>query len=73
MVEGNRIGTTDNGTGQLYNSKHGVFITGSSTSETSNNTIGGTAAGAGNLISGNLEDGVDIYGQARKATSCSKT
>jgi hypothetical protein len=28
----------------------------------SNNTIGGTEAGAGNLISGNLRDGVGMYG-----------
>ncbi len=62
VLEGNRIGTIAKGTGELYNSKSGVFITGSSTSITSGNTIGGTTTGAGNLISGNVDDGVDIYG-----------
>jgi hypothetical protein len=46
VVQGNRIGTDATGTRALPNS-YGVDIT------SSNNTLGGTAAGAGNLISGN--------------------
>jgi subtilisin-like proprotein convertase family protein len=55
MVQGNYIGTTADGMSALGNSGDGVRIQ----SEASNNSIGGTAAGAGNLISAN-RDGVDI-------------
>ena len=54
LVQGNRIGTDLTGTTALANSE-GVFI-----NDGSNNTIGGTVAGAGNLISGNSGNGVDI-------------
>jgi titin len=47
LVEGNLIGTNAAGTAGVGNA-YGVYIYGSV-----NNTIGGTAAGAGNLISGN--------------------
>jgi hypothetical protein len=47
LVQGNRIGTDFTGTEPLGNS------VGISISEAVNNTIGGTAANAGNLISGN--------------------
>src|SRR5262249_39954041 len=47
LVQGNRIGTDATGTKALANTEVGVFIL------TSNNTVGGTAAGAGNTISGN--------------------
>ena len=55
-VEGNRIGTDAAGTAALGNLA-GVWVFGGA----SNNDIGGTEAGAGNLISGNLGDGVAIY------------
>jgi hypothetical protein len=55
LVQGNRIGTNAAGTAALPNGFHGVTIAGGS-----NNTIGGTAAGAGNLISGNKFDGLVI-------------
>ena len=55
-IEGNYIGTDVNGTADLGNSYHGVYISG-----VPNNTIGGTAAGAGNVISGNNQSGVYIY------------
>ena len=54
-VAGNYIGTDVSGTIALANSL-GVYINGGA----SGNTIGGTAAGAGNVISGNSGDGVDI-------------
>lgn len=54
IVQGNYIGTNTTGTGSQKNSQSGVSIC------ASNTTIGGSAAGAGNLISGNLEDGVSF-------------
>ena len=56
VVQGNLIGTKADGTTALANGL-GVFVTG-----TAANTIGGTAAGAGNVISGNTGDGVNIGG-----------
>ncbi|MDA2936762.1 right-handed parallel beta-helix repeat-containing protein [Acidobacteria bacterium AH-259-A15] len=54
FVEGNFIGTDVTGTVALGNSEHGVFV------NASNNTIGGTVVGAGNIISSNGLDGVVI-------------
>ena len=51
------------GTATLANSGNGVFITSSAT----NNTIGGTAAAARNIISGNSDDGVRISGASSSA------
>ena len=51
-ILGNYIGTNAAGTAAIANVR-GVFITASA----DNNTIGGTAAGAGNLISGNGAQG----------------
>lgn len=55
IVSGNQIGTNVAGTGAAANLAQGVLI-----EDASGNTIGGTAAGAGNLISGNTLDGVKI-------------
>jgi parallel beta-helix repeat protein len=65
LVQGNFIGTDATGTKPLGNTRHGVSIT--QTNDTSNpsgsdNTIGGTAAGAGNVISGNGGFGIVIFG-----------
>ena len=46
------------GTKALGNADSGVEIDGGA----ANNTIGGTTAGAGNIISGNGGDGIQIYG-----------
>ena len=54
LVEGNLIGTDKSGTAALGN-VYGVVIT-----SATDNTIGGTTAGAGNVISGNFIDGVNI-------------
>jgi len=54
-VLGNRIGTNRTGSAALGNQTQGIYISGGS-----RNTIGGNASGAGNLISGNLYDGVNI-------------
>jgi len=56
-VQGNYIGTDATGTLDLGNSVDGVYITGAP-----GNTIGGTASGARNVISGNTDAGVIIDG-----------
>ncbi|HWE36555.1 MAG TPA: hypothetical protein VG406_08315, partial [Isosphaeraceae bacterium] len=48
LIEGNRIGTDATGTTGLGNGQEGITIGGTSTGD----TIGGTVAGAGNVISG---------------------
>ncbi len=54
---GNYIGTDVSGTADLGNSQRGVLV-----GDSPNNTIGGTAAGARNIISGNDTTGVFIAG-----------
>ena len=56
-VEGNYIGTNAAGTAAFANAGDGVTI-----SDGADNTIGGVGNGAGNVISGNTEDGVEISG-----------
>lgn len=56
VVQGNFIGTKGSGTGDFGNSQAGVLIDGGA----AGNTIGGTASGAGNVISGNDLDGVSL-------------
>ena len=70
VVQGNYIGTDSTGTVALGNGRSGVRISSAigSTDSASHNTIGGTAAGAGNLISGNKEDGVAIRGDVTGGT-----
>jgi hypothetical protein len=63
QVTGNYIGTDPTGTFAIGNGSTGVAIDGGF-----NNIIGGTAAGAGNLISGNGAGGVQILGQQTVAT-----
>jgi YD repeat-containing protein len=57
LVEGNYIGTDLKGASALGNLYDGIETNGSL-----NNTIGGSAPGAGNVISGNGQYGVYIYG-----------
>src|SRR6185295_18010727 len=54
LVQGNFIGTNVNGTAAVSNGS-GVGIT-----NAPGNTIGGAVAGARNVISGNIGDGVGI-------------
>ncbi|MFI5456220.1 MAG: beta strand repeat-containing protein [Isosphaerales bacterium] len=56
-IEGNTIGLVADG---LFTQQYGIFI-----QDASNNVIGGTAAGAGNVISGNESAGVFIQSHAR--------
>ena len=55
-VAGNYIGVNASGTAALPNANAGVLIYGGA----QGNSIGGTAAGAGNVISGNLYEGLGI-------------
>ena len=56
IVKGNYIGTNAAGTAAVANSGAGVWVEAAPT-----NTIGGTAAGAGNVISGNTNHGLYLY------------
>ena len=58
QVLGNFIGTDVTGTAALGNSGHGVLIE----SDSSNNAVGGSGAGAGNVISANSGAGVQLSG-----------
>ena len=55
-VQGNFIGTDVTGTASLGNAAPGIAIG----DHAANNVIGGTEAGAGNLISGNMSTGITI-------------
>jgi hypothetical protein len=69
LIEGNYIGTDFAGTAALPNTAVGVdIVTGAS-----NNTVGGTGTGAGNLISGNAADGVLLFGGTTSATKVTGT
>jgi parallel beta-helix repeat protein len=56
VIRGNYIGTQANGTTALANSFEGIRIVGASNS----NTIGGSGAGEGNVISGNSGNGIAL-------------
>jgi titin len=58
VVEGDYIGTNATGSAALPNRCNGIDIIAGATE----NTIGGTTAAAANVISGNLYNGVVIYG-----------
>jgi len=60
LVQGNFVGTNVTGTAALGNATEGVSVG----QGASNNTIGGTAPGARNIISGNLRSGVSLYNGA---------
>ncbi|MBI2927940.1 MAG: right-handed parallel beta-helix repeat-containing protein [Verrucomicrobia bacterium] len=57
VIQGNYIGLRSSGTAALANSTHGVFVNGAV-----NTRIGGTAAGAANVISGNSQHGIAVTG-----------
>jgi len=54
VIQGNYIGPDITGSAALPNTDLGIFVS------TNNTVIGGTAAGAGNVISGNGSDGIAI-------------
>jgi titin len=55
QVQGNLIGTDKTGANSLANGAAGVRI-----ADSSNNLVGGTVEGAGNVISGNHQDGMHL-------------
>ncbi len=59
QVLGNYIGTTSTGDARLGNALSGIIIF-----NAVNNKIGGTQTGAGNVVSGNTEEGIYIVGAA---------
>ena len=63
LIQGNFIGTNAAGTAAMINFAAGISIT-----DSPNNSIGGTAAGAGNVISGNTT-GLTITGAASTGNS----
>jgi len=56
VVEGNYIGTNSTGDAALGNGRDGILD-----DEATGTLIGGTGAGAGNVIAGNANDGVGVY------------
>jgi CSLREA domain-containing protein len=56
-VQGNYAGTSADGSASIPNGIDGIAVDGGG-----NNTIGGTASGAGNLASGNTNQGISIFG-----------
>ena len=75
VVEGNYVGVDVSGGAALANTGSAGVVIGSA----SNNTIGGTAAGAGNVISGNTFGGLEVDGtgatgnNTSRATSSART
>lgn len=61
-ILGNYIGTTPNGVTSLPNLGHGIHIL-----DARANQIGGTEAGAGNVIAGNLGNGLFVNGDEAQA------
>jgi hypothetical protein len=57
LIVGNRIGTDASGMSPVPNGADGVYIDGAA-----GNTVGGSAVGAGNVISGNTQDGLSLVG-----------
>jgi CSLREA domain-containing protein len=57
LIQGNHIGTNAAGDAAIPNTSSGIQLSGNSTG----NTIGGSVAGAGNVISGNAERGIAFF------------
>lgn len=60
QVQGNFIGTNAAGTATLSSGNRGLKIVNEQGSPSINNLIGGTVSGAGNLISGNGNGGIEV-------------
>ena len=57
IIQGNYVGTDRTGSRALANTQDGVFV-----EDSPGNSVGGTSAGTGNLISGNGNEGVHFSG-----------
>jgi hypothetical protein len=64
VIQGNYIGTNATGTSAQANTGDGISINNGALS----NQIGGSAPGAGNVVSGNADDGIKISGSATSGT-----
>jgi titin len=64
VVQGNYVGTLANGATARANGTNGIKVEGANFGTVTNNLIGGTVAGARNIISGNTGDGIQISGGA---------
>jgi hypothetical protein len=64
VVDGNKVGTDVSGSRALGNADDGITID----SGAAGNTIGGTWAGARNIVSGNSQFGIDVTDGATAAT-----
>src|SRR5205809_1108758 len=62
-IQGNFIGTNASGNAALGNGAHGIMLYGNATG----NLIGGSAAGAGNVIAANGQMGLDLEGDGTNA------
>jgi hypothetical protein len=62
LIQGNYIGTDPGGGGAGGNGAASSWDPGLLIKDSANNTIGGTTAAAGNVLSGNAYDGLDIEG-----------
>jgi IPT/TIG domain/S-layer homology domain len=65
LIQGNFIGTNAAGTQAIFNSPRGIGLNGTGPG---NNVIGGAAPGAGNLVSGNLGPGIQIFNNSSQNT-----
>jgi hypothetical protein len=65
VVQGNRIGTDPTGRVAVPNASYGVLVYGGA----KGSIIGGSAAGAGNLISGNGGHGISVQGDGTSGTA----
>jgi hypothetical protein len=63
LISGNLLGLNAAGTVALANSGNGITITNSTST-----TVGGTTSGAGNVISGNKGDGIQLAGSGTTGT-----
>jgi CSLREA domain-containing protein len=67
LIQGNFVGTNATGTAGVANGTNSPGSIDAVEVSGSNNTIGGTATGAGNVISGNANNGLSIFGTANIA------
>ena len=59
LIQGNLIGTDATGVSAIPNLSNGIYVI-----NQSNTTVGGTTTGAGNVISGNTQNGIRVDGGA---------
>ena len=62
LIQGNYVGVNISGSQAVSNSADGITIFNGA----SGNTVGGTSAGAGNVISGNGGSGIYLFGAAAR-------